>query len=87
MGSRHGPRFGPEHMNNFGNYSFLWISIIVVLLIIILILVVKLIQKNKKIDKEFEPTSTALTLLNERYAKGELTDEEFIYKKEVLKNK
>lgn len=87
MGSRHGPGFGPEHMNNFNNLNFLWISIIGVLLLVIFILVVKLIQKNKLLSTNNETTNKALNILNERYAKGELTNEEFEHKKEVLNKK
>lgn len=85
MGFQHEP--GRQHMMEYGNYNLLWAVIIGVLLLIILFLVYKLIQKNKDSRIEVEEGNKALNILKERYAIGELTDEEFINKKAVLDNK
>ncbi|WP_438311560.1 SHOCT domain-containing protein [Sporosarcina sp. FA9] len=84
MGLRHGP--GSQHMMGYSNYGLFWIVITGVLLLIILFLVYKLIQRNKQSPREFEIANKALHILKERYARGELTDEEFTRKKEVLDN-
>ncbi|WP_438313037.1 SHOCT domain-containing protein [Sporosarcina sp. FA9] len=84
MGYRHGP--GPQHMMDYGNYSFFWIAIMGVLLLIILFLLYKLVRKNKYVPTDVETSDTAVTILKERYARGELTDAEFTQKKEMLNN-
>ena len=58
-----------------GNFGFGWL-----LLIIIIVLVVALIWKNtSERDKyiPFENKETALDILKKRYAKGEITKEQF----------
>jgi len=82
MGFRHGP--GSQHMMGYGNYGFFWIVITVVLLLIILVLVYKLFKNNKGVPTEIETSNKALNILKERYARGELTDEEFTQKKDLL---
>lgn len=86
MGFRHGTGHGPEsqHMMGFGNYGLFFIIMTGILLVVILLIVYKLINKNKQMPTEVETESTALTILKERYARGELSDEEFTHKKEVL---
>lgn len=85
MGFRHGPE--SEHMMGYGNFSVLWIVITGLLLLIIWFLVYKLVQKNKHFGTDVENNNKALNILKERYALGELTDEEFTNKKEMLNNK
>ena len=82
MEFRHGP--GSQHMVGYGNYGLFWIVITVVLLLIIFWLVYKLLQKNKRLPTEVETSNKALNILKVRYARGELTDEEFTQKKELL---
>lgn len=84
MGYRHGP--GSQHMMGYGYTGFFWVILTVILLLIILFLVYKLFQKAKRSSTEIETNSNALDILKERYARGELTDEEFIQKKELLNN-
>jgi putative membrane protein len=84
MGYRHGP--GSQHMMGYGYTGFFWVILTVILLLIILFLVYKLFQKAKRSPTEIETNSNALDILKERYARGELTDEEFIQKKELLDN-
>lgn len=82
MGYRHGP--GSQHMMGYGNYGFFWVMITGILLLIILFLVYKLFQKTKHSPTNVETSSNALDILKERYARGELSDEEFLRKKELL---
>ena len=82
MGDRHGP--GSQHMMGYGNTSFFLVLITGILLLIILFLVYKLLKRNKRSPTEVETSSKAFTILKERYARGELTDEEFLRKKELL---
>jgi len=71
-------------MMGYGNYGFFWIVITVVLLLIIFVLVYKLFKNNKGLPTEIETSNKALNILKERYARGELTDEEFTRKKDLL---
>lgn len=82
MGFRgHGP--GHHHgMMDCGGYGITWLIVIIILLLIIATLAYKLIQNNKN---ESNPTETdALEILKKRYAKGELTDEEFKHKMKTI---
>ncbi len=73
--------FGPgsQNMMNYGNYGFIWAIIIGIVLLVIFFLIYKLFQQNKQ-----TPDNTALSILQERYAKGELTDDEFTRMKKIL---
>lgn len=84
MGFRHGT--GSQHMMGYGSYGFFWIMITVVLLLIILLLVYKLFQKTKRLPTDVDTGNQAVNILKERYARGELTDEEFKQKKDLLDN-
>jgi len=83
MGFHHN---GLHHMMGYNSYGIFWFILTAVLLLIILFLVYKLTQKTKQADIHAVNESDALAILKERYARGELTDEEFERKKEILGN-
>ena len=78
--------FGPgsQHMMNYGSYGFIWAIIIGIVLLVIFFLIYKLFQQNKQTTKDVRSDNQALSILQERYAKGELTDDEFARMKKVL---
>lgn len=71
---------------NYGGSSWIWMigfSLLRWVLIIgAVIWIVKLITKNS--NKDFSSSSKALTLLHEKYANGEITEEEYLHKKKIL---
>lgn len=79
--------FGPgsQPMMGYNSYGLISTIILFFVLIVIFYLIYKLFQKNKQ-TKESE-NHHALNILKERYAKGELSDEEYAHMKAVLKNK
>lgn len=81
MGFPHG--MGSHHMMGYGNLSMVWIVLIAVLIFTIFLLTHKLMQHNKQL-RGHKAEEGALTILMERYAKGELTEEEFNRKKGIL---
>lgn len=80
---------GSQHMMGYGNFSFVLIIIISVILLIMLFLIYKLFQKNKEstTSSRIESTDAALNILKERYASGEITDEEYERMKKVIEDR
>lgn len=66
--------------NHFGAYSLWHFGMMAVLLVGIIVLVVWLLKRGKKAGGD-----QALEILRERYAKGEINEEEYNSKKKVLK--
>lgn len=54
-----------------------------IILILVAVLVIYLIMKNKKTN----PDDEILEILKRRYVEGEITEEEYIQKRNVLTNK
>ena len=71
------------HMN-WGGFPFLGLWFIGFIIIIVLIVVYLIIHSEKK--EEIEIMSDAQKIIDERYAKGEMTRKEYIQAKEDLKN-
>ena len=75
-------------MHHYGNWmgrgSFNYIGLIVLLLIIglIVFLVSQVLQANNKKTKN--PSDEAVDILNQRLAKGEISEEEYREKKKLL---
>lgn len=84
MGFRHEP--GTHHLMGYSNYGMFWLIIVGILFLIILFLVYKLIKDNKQPPAQVKTTNEALNILQKRYAKGELTDKEFVQKREMLES-
>jgi len=62
--------------------GFTWFLAIVLLIIIIWLI----IRAFRKTGTPSEPKKTAIAILEERYAKGEIDKKEFEERKETLKN-
>lgn len=73
------------HMNPFG-YGFGGVMMIfpMILWILLIVLIVKLFQDKNRVSSTKEDNDKALDILKERFAKGEIDDEEFSRKKELL---
>jgi len=74
QGPYNGPMGGWGHMMGYGyGGGFMWI----IFLIVIGILIYFLIQASKSKGSSDSTTETPLDILKKRYAKGEITKEEF----------
>ena len=73
------------HMNPFA-YGFGGVMMIfpMILWILLIVLIVKLLQDKYSSTSPKETNNKALDILKERFAKGEIDEEEFLRKKELL---
>lgn len=71
----------------FRNMSFSMTSmwIIPIILIVIIAIAVYMIAKNKR-EKDNPENNSALNILNERFAKGEIDEEEYTEMKKNISN-
>ena len=71
----------------FGNipYNMFIIWIIPITLIVIISIAVYMIANSKKRNNK-TASNSALEILSERFAKGEIDEEEYKYKKKILKD-
>lgn len=77
------------HMYGYGlNYGWLWMlgfSLIRILAVIgLVILFIRLINRDR-IDS-YRYSSKAMEILKEKYAKGEISEEEYKHKKKILRS-
>ncbi|WP_069650854.1 SHOCT domain-containing protein [Caloranaerobacter ferrireducens] len=77
------------HMYGYGfNYAWLWMlgfSLIKILAVIgLVILFIRLINRDR-IDS-YKHSSKAMEILKEKYAKGEISEEEYKHKKKILRS-
>ncbi len=73
------------HMMDWYPYMGFWMSLFwLVILIIVAYLIYKLIKQEKEIVPSRIPDKSAMDILAERYAKGELTREQYTQIKEDL---
>ena len=70
------------HMNPFA-YGFGGVMMIFPMILLI-VLIVKLFQDKNSSTSPKETNNKALDILKERFAKGEIDEEEFLRKKELL---
>ena len=76
--------------NGYGNMFWGWL--IPLVLLVLIAIAVYMIFKNNKTDQQIsqgrsnQSSSRALEILDERYAKGEIDEEEYNRRKSVLKN-
>lgn len=76
------------HMGYGGGFMMIPMILLTIILIIALVYIVTRLCKKGHINGSSEDTtSKALETLNNRYANGELTDEEYKNKKELLLKK
>ena len=73
------------HMSPFA-YGFGGVMMIfpMILWILLIVLIVKLFQDKNSSTSPKETNNKALDILKERFAKGEIDEEEFLRKKELL---
>ncbi|WP_106450788.1 SHOCT domain-containing protein [Trichococcus alkaliphilus] len=76
--------YGYNMMGGWG--IFLMIILLVILIVIIVYAVMKLVQGGSNAGTTSNGRDEALEILNQRYAKGELSDEEYQQKKKILKS-
>ena len=70
-------------MGGFGGIAIIWI-ILWLLIIVGGILVVMFILRNNNKHRNWSTSSSALNILKERFARGEIDESEYKEKKEVL---
>ena len=63
-----------------------WFGMLIPLIIIVIVIfaIYKLLQNNN--TKNIEPKNNSLDILNERFARGEINEEEYNTKKNILLN-
>ncbi|PTQ81421.1 putative membrane protein [Trichococcus patagoniensis] len=76
--------YGYNMMGGWG--IFMMIILLVILIVIIVYVVMKLVQGGNNAGTTSNGRDEALEILNQRYAKGELSDEEYQQKKKILKS-
>ena len=74
--------YGYDMMGGCGIFMMI---ILVILIVIIVYAVMKLVQGGSNAGTTSNSRDEALEILNQRYAKGELSDEEYQQKKKILK--
>jgi putative membrane protein len=78
----------PYYYDMMGWYPFMgfWMSLFwLVILVLIAYLIYRLIKGEKVIAPQEPISKSAINILDERYAKGELTQEKYMQMKEDLK--
>ena len=75
-------------MMGYGGYGMMGFGMLIPLILIVLIIyaVVRLANGNKPQDERYNERNEALNILNQRYAQGEISDEEYKKKKAMLKD-
>ena len=68
-----------------GGWGIFMMIVLVILIVIIVYAVMKLVQGGSNAGTTSNSRDEALEILNQRYAKGELSDEEYQQKKKILK--
>jgi len=56
-------------------------------IIIIVVLIIKLLNKNRQEREIYNSSHKAIEILNERFASGEISEEEYLRKINILKSK
>ena len=76
---------GMYGINQFGGVFGPWIIVAMVLKLVIFFLIIFIVYKI--IKKHNFHSISAIRILNERYAKGEIEEEEYLKRKEILRKK
>jgi putative membrane protein len=75
--------YGYDMMGGWGIFMMI---ILVILIVIIVYAVMKLVQGGNNSATPQSSRDEALEILNQRYVKGEISDEEYQQKKKILKS-
>lgn len=83
--------YGCGILNGFGRYNMMgggWLMMLVPVLFIGLAIYafMKISQNNSNNKTHNNSNNDALNILNKRYAQGEISEEEYIQKKNILKD-
>lgn len=70
-------------------FGTLWMFLMMLICLVIIVLVIVCFYKiaNMKVIRDATTDDRAMDILKERYAKGEITDEEFNKKKQTIQSK
>ena len=68
----------------FGIMEAIWSLLVLAFWIVVIVIVVRLLRRDTHVGPT-SPASSALSLLEERYARGEMTREEFAERRAVLR--
>ncbi|CZR07232.1 SHOCT domain-containing protein [Trichococcus ilyis] len=68
-----------------GSWGIFMMIVLVILIVIIVYAVMKLVQGGNNNSTTSNSRDEALEILNQRYVKGEISDEEYQQKKKILK--
>src|SRR5699024_5890198 len=62
-----------------------WLAVLIIALLIVYILVKTLNDRSDFLAEKEDSTAEALKILNERYARGDISEEEYLHRKEILR--
>ena len=62
-----------------------WLAVLIIALLIVYILVKTLNDRSDFPAEKEDSTAEALKILNERYARGDISEEEYLHRKEILR--
>jgi putative membrane protein len=60
--------------------------LVIILVVIVAYFLIKYFNENKNVSDTFSKKDSAIDILNGRYAKGEIDEEEYIKRKRILKD-
>ncbi|API88458.1 MULTISPECIES: SHOCT domain-containing protein [Marinilactibacillus] len=61
-----------------------WLALLIIVVLIVYIIVKTLNSRSEFSSKKENSTTEALKILNERYARDEISEEEYLHRKETL---
>lgn len=75
--------FEPAHMSGLGIIAMIWVIIMLLVIIGGIFLIVYIVKNNNK-RRGWSTSASALNILKERFARGEIDIHEYRERKEVL---
>lgn len=83
MHGRHGHHY-MDPVTGFDWYHLLWLLFVVLILLTIIVGTIIIIRKLTSNKEENRATNRSLDILRERFARGEIDEEEYRARKEIL---